>query len=76
MQSATENKLAAIEEKIAAVEELGKKMDKMERDLAGLITRVDAPKNWRSAVGMLRDTKVSREADELGREFRRNQTKP
>lgn len=71
MQSTTEKKLAAIEEKIAAVKVLGKKMERMEKDLAGLIKRVDAPKNWRNTVGMLSDTKVSREADELGREFRR-----
>ena len=76
MQSTTEKKLAAIEEKIAAVKVLGKKMERMEKDLAGLIKRVDAPKNWRNAVGMLSDTKVSREADELGREFRRKKTKP
>ncbi len=40
MQSATEKKFAAIEEKIAALKVLGKKMERMEKDLAGLIKRV------------------------------------
>jgi len=48
----------------------------VEKKLAELSARLDTPKNWRNAVGMLSDTKVSREADELGRQFRRKQTKP
>ena len=53
-----------------------KRLAEIEKKLAELSARLDAPKNWRNAVGMLSDTKVSREADELGRAFRRKQTKP
>jgi hypothetical protein len=53
-----------------------KRLAAVEKKLAELSARLDAPKNWRNAVGMLSDTKVSREADKLGREFRRKQTKP
>jgi len=41
--------------------------------LAELSARLDTPKKWRNAVGMLSDTKVSPEADELGRQFRTNE---
>ena len=53
-----------------------KRLAAVEKKLAELSERLDAPKNWRNAVGMMSDTKVSREADEMGREFRRKQTKP
>lgn len=34
------------------------------------------PKDWRRAVGTLRDTKLAREADELGRQYRAKQMRP
>lgn len=76
MKSATEKKLASIEEKIAVVRKLGKKMEKMEKDLAELSRKIDAPKDWRLMVGRLADTRISREAVALGAEIRRKQTKP
>lgn len=35
-----------------------------------------AAKDWRLAAGKLRDTKLAREADALGRRYRKQQVKP
>lgn len=76
MKSATEKKLAAVEEKLAELSGLGKKIQKLEKEVAGLSKKIDAPKDWRLMVGRLADTKISREAVALGAEIRRRQTKP
>ena len=76
MQSATEKKLAAVEEKLAELSGPGKKIKKLEKEVAGLSKKIEAPKDWRAMVGRLPDTKITREAVALGREIRRKQTKP
>lgn len=48
----------------------------LEKAVADLSAKVNQPKDWRKAVGMLRDTPLARQADELGREFRAKHTKP
>lgn len=48
----------------------------LEKAVADLNAKVNQPKDWRKAVGMLRDTSLAREADALGREHRTQQTKP
>ena len=42
-----------------------------QRKRAGL-----AVKDWRKGIGKLKDTAVAREADELGEQWRRAQTRP
>jgi predicted nucleic acid-binding Zn-ribbon protein len=76
MQSATEKKLAAVEEKLAELSGLGKKVKRLEKEVAGLSKRIEVPKDWRAMVGRLADTKISREAVALGAEIRRKQTDP
>jgi len=76
MQSATEKKLAAVEKKLAELSGLGEKVTQLEKKLVGLSKKIEAPKDWRAMVGRLADTKIAREADALGREIRRKQTKP
>jgi hypothetical protein len=76
MQTVEKRKLTAVEKKLAALSGLGRQVKKLEKDLTGLSKRLDAPKNWRHAVGTLSDTKLAREADALGRAIRRKQTKP
>ena len=55
---------------------LAKRLSALEQQVAALSRRVNAPKDWRRAVGTLRDTKMARQADELGRQYRAKQTKP
>lgn len=74
MQATTTEKLAAVEEKLAELSGLAKKVKKLEKEVASLSKKIEAPKDWRLMVGRLADTKISREADALGREIRRNQT--
>ena len=74
VQSATAKKLAAVEEKLAELSGLGKKIKKLEKEVASLSKKIEAPKDWRLMVGRLADTKISREAVALGAEIRRKQT--
>lgn len=74
MQSSTAKKLAAVEEKLAELSGLGKKIKKLEKEVASLSKKIEAPKDWRLMVGRLADTKIAREADALGLEIRRKQT--
>ena len=53
-----------------------KRLAALERKFAALSRKLSQSKDWRRAVGMLRDTKLAREADELGRRYRAQQTKP
>lgn len=76
MQTIAYKKLTAVEKQHAELSGLGKHVRKPEKDLAGLSMRLEAPKNWRNAVGTLADTKLSREADAMGRQIRSKQTKP
>lgn len=76
MQSATEKKLAAVEEKLAELSGLGKKFKKLEKEVACLSKRIEAPKDWKLMVSRLADTKIAREAVALGAEIRRKQTDP
>jgi hypothetical protein len=48
----------------------------LEKKFAVLSQQVGQPKDWRRVVGTLRDTKLAREADELGRQYRAKQKKP
>ncbi|MGV3659556.1 MAG: hypothetical protein ACO1TE_05210 [Prosthecobacter sp.] len=48
----------------------------LEKAVADLNAKIGQPKDWRKAVGMLRDTPLAREADQLGREYRTKQAKP
>lgn len=48
----------------------------LEKKFAALSRKLDQPKDWRRAVGTLRDTKLAREADELGRKHRVRKRKP
>lgn len=74
MQSVTAKKLAAVEEKLTELSGLSKKVKKLEKEVASLSKKIEAPKDWRLMVGRLADTKISREAVALGAEIRRNQT--
>lgn len=47
-----------------------KKLAALERKFAALSRKLSQPKDWRRAVGTLRDAKLAREADELGRQYR------
>ena len=76
MQSATKKRFAAFEEKLAELSGLGKTIKKLEKQVAGLSKKIDAPKDWRLMVGRLADTKIAREAVALGAEIRRKQTAP
>jgi len=76
MQTVTHKELAAVEKKIDALNLLGKKVRQLEKELADLTKRIETPRDWRNAVGTLTDNPMSREADALGREFRRKQKKP
>ena len=53
-----------------------KRLSALEKKVAALSRKLSGPKDWRRAVGTLRDTKLAREADELGRRYRARQTKP
>ena len=52
-----------------------KRLTALEKKFA-LSRKLDQPKDWRQAVGTLRDTELAREADELGRRYRARQKKP
>jgi septal ring factor EnvC (AmiA/AmiB activator) len=47
MQSTTEKKFAAVEEKLAELSGLGKKLKKLEKEVASLSKKIEAPKDWR-----------------------------
>lgn len=53
-----------------------KKIAVVEGKLAAMSKPANAPSSWRQAAGALTDTRLSREADALGREYRKNLTKP
>jgi hypothetical protein len=53
-----------------------KRVAALEKKFAALSRKLDQPKDWRRAVGTLRDTRLAREADELGRKYRARQRKP
>jgi hypothetical protein len=63
-----------IEGILGTLKGLGKKIKKLEKEVASLSKKIEAPKDWRLMVGRLADTKIAREADALGREIRRKQT--
>ena len=52
------------------------RLSALEKKFAALSRKLNQPKDWRRAVGTLRDTKLAREADELGRLYRAGQKKP
>ena len=52
------------------------RLSALEKKFAALSKKVDQPKDWRRAVGTLRDTPLAREADALGRQHRAKQKKP
>ena len=52
------------------------RLSALEKKVAALSRKSAQPKDWRRAVGTLRDTKLAREADELGRQYRTKQVKP
>ncbi len=76
MQTVTQKELAAVEKRIDALKPLEKKVRKLEKEMDGLIKRIESPRDWRDVVGSLTDNPVAREADALGREFRSKQRKP
>ena len=53
-----------------------KRLSALEKKFAALSRKLNQPKDWWRAVGTLRDTKLAREADELGRQYRARQRKP
>lgn len=76
MENATAKKRSAAksnESLLAKFKVMGKKIHPLEKELPELRQKLEAPKDWRNAVGMLKDPKVSHEADALGREFRKKQ---
>ena len=52
------------------------RLSALEKKVAALSRKSVQPKDWRRAVGTLRDTKLAREADEMGRQYRTKQVKP
>jgi len=55
---------------------LSTRLTELEQKVAALSDKVEQSKDWRAAVGKLRDTKLNREADELAREIRVSGKKP
>jgi len=53
-----------------------KRLSALERKFAALSRKLSQPKDWRRAAGTLRDTKLAREADEMGRQYRAAQKRP
>lgn len=57
---------------------LEKRVEELERQFAELRAQVldlkQRNKDWRSTVGTLEDDEVTREAERLGREYRKQQT--
>ncbi len=76
MQTTTAKKFAAVEEKLAELSGLGKKVKKLEKEVASLSKKIEAPNEWRLMVGRLAANKISREVVALGAEIRRTQTEP
>jgi hypothetical protein len=60
--------------KARRTERAWEKVKKLEKEVASLSKKIEAPKDWRLMVGRLADTRIAREADALGREIRRKQT--
>jgi hypothetical protein len=58
-----------VEERLARVE---REFDQLKHQVLGLKPRV---KSWRQTVGMLPDDKISRSAEQLGREWRKQANK-
>jgi hypothetical protein len=52
------------------------RLSALEKKFAALSRQLAQPKNWRRVAGTLRDTKLAREADALGRQYRAKQAKP
>ncbi len=50
---------------------MNKRLEAVENRLAEISERLDKPKSWRNVAGTLSDTKLSREADAMGRMIRR-----
>jgi hypothetical protein len=55
---------------------VAQRLTALEKKFTALSKKVDNPKDWRRAVGTLRDTTLAREADALGRQHRAKQKKP
>ena len=55
---------------------VSQRLSALEKKFTVLSQKLNQPKDWRRAVGTLRDTKLAREADELGRQYRARQRKP
>ena len=55
---------------------VSQRLSALEKKFTALSQKLNQPKDWRRAVGMLQDTKLAREADELGRQYRARQRKP
>ena len=55
---------------------VSKRLSGLEKKFAAPSRKLNQPKDWRRAVGTLRDTKLAQEADELGRQYRARQRKP
>ena len=55
-------------------------MDELEKKVADLSATVlrltPQKKDWRSTIGKLREDELSKEADRLGREYRKQQREP
>jgi len=52
------------------------RLSALEKKLAALSRKLTQPKDWRQVAGTLRDTRLAREADALGRQYRARQRKP
>jgi len=61
-------------------ETIEKRVDELEKKVADLSTTVlrltPQKKDWKSTIGMLREDELSKEADRLGREYRKQQREP
>ena len=61
-------------------ESIEKRVDELEKKVADLSATVlrltPQKKDWKSTIGMLREDELSKEADRLGREYRKQQRDP
>jgi hypothetical protein len=61
-------------------ETIEKRVDELEKKVADLSTTVlrltPQKKDWKSTIGMLREDELSKEADRLGSEYRKQQREP
>ncbi|MEK7949691.1 hypothetical protein [Luteolibacter soli] len=55
---------------------LSTRLAELEQKVAALSDKVEQSKDWRTAVGKLRDTKLNREADEVARQIRASGEEP